>query len=79
MKLEHTANMDESKQLVIRRRVGNLAVLLVNNPPVNSLSRELRVALGAALAASEDDPAIELCLLILTSTLIPHFRGLALG
>ena len=64
MKLEHTANTDESKQLVISRQVGNLAVLLINNPPVNSLSRELRVALGAALAASEDDPAIERCLLI---------------
>ena len=64
MKLEHTANTDESKQLVISRQVGNLVVLLVNNPPVNLLSRELRVALGAGLAASDDDAAIELCLLI---------------
>ncbi len=41
------------------RREEEIALLVIDNPPVNALSHALREALVAALAEAEADPAIE--------------------
>jgi 3-hydroxyacyl-CoA dehydrogenase len=43
---------------------GAVAVLRLDNPPVNSLGHELRRALVDALARAEDDPAVQAVILI---------------
>jgi len=48
--------MDE--QAVNFERAGDVAVLVIDNPPVNALSHHMRVALSAQLDAAEADPAV---------------------
>ncbi|MGH8199831.1 MAG: enoyl-CoA hydratase-related protein, partial [Steroidobacteraceae bacterium] len=43
---------------------GAVAVLRLDNPPVNSLGHELRRSIVAALARAEDDPAVKAVVLI---------------
>ncbi len=43
---------------------GAIAVLRLNNPPVNSLGHELRRSIVDALARAEDDPAVKAVVLI---------------
>lgn len=43
---------------VSRRNVGSVALLVIDNPPVNALSARLRGDLVAAIAAAEADPAV---------------------
>jgi 3-hydroxyacyl-CoA dehydrogenase len=43
---------------------GAVAVLRLNNPPVNSLGHELRRSIVDALARAEDDPAVQAVVLI---------------
>src|SRR5580700_9839526 len=43
---------------------GGIAVVRMQNPPVNSLGLELRAGIVAALARAEDDPAVKAVIII---------------
>lgn len=45
--------------LVDLRRFGDVAVITIDNPPVNALSAAVRTGLLAALAAAQEDPAAQ--------------------
>jgi 3-hydroxyacyl-CoA dehydrogenase len=53
-----TKRPDVSLGPVVLSRIGSLAVVTIDNPPVNALSRTVRRGLLAALAAIEDDPTV---------------------
>ncbi|MFL6696736.1 MAG: enoyl-CoA hydratase/isomerase family protein [Vitreoscilla sp.] len=48
-----------SAALVRSERQGGVALLTLANPPVNSLSHPARLALWRALAAADEDPAVD--------------------
>ncbi|MGH7034289.1 MAG: 3-hydroxyacyl-CoA dehydrogenase NAD-binding domain-containing protein [Stellaceae bacterium] len=56
--------MDDRKLLVRRDDVGGIAVLTIDNPPVNATSHALRVALKAALEAALADGRSKAVLLL---------------
>lgn len=47
-----------SEKSVTLEREGDVAVLVIDNPPVNALSHHMRVALSARLDEAEADPAV---------------------
>jgi len=56
--------MDDRKLLVRRDDVGGIAVLTIDNPPVNATSHALRVALKATLEAALAEPPTKAILLL---------------
>ncbi len=56
--------MTEAGQTVTTERVGNIAVLTLDNPPVNALSHRLRAGIKAGLDAALADPAAQAVVLI---------------
>src|SRR6185437_2739860 len=56
--------MDDRKLLVRRDDVGGIAVLTIDNPPVNATSHALRVALKATLEAALAEPPTKAVLLL---------------
>ena len=51
-------------ELVLVERVNGVAVLAVNNPPVNALSAGVPEAIGAAIAVAQADPAVKAIVLM---------------
>ncbi|HXW21191.1 MAG TPA: 3-hydroxyacyl-CoA dehydrogenase NAD-binding domain-containing protein [Roseiarcus sp.] len=49
---------DAEKQLVRREARGNVALILIDNPPVNATSQGVREGLAKAIAAAGADPAV---------------------
>jgi 3-hydroxyacyl-CoA dehydrogenase len=56
--------MSDAKTMVQREAVGAIALLSIDNPPVNATSHALRLALDAALEAALADSAIKAVVLI---------------
>ncbi len=56
--------MTEAGQIVAGERVGSIAVLTVNYPPVNALSHAVRSGIKAGLDAALPDPAVSAVVLI---------------
>ena len=56
--------MGNGKDLVRTEDIGGIAVLTIDNPPVNATSHALRVALKAALEAALAEPATKAVLLL---------------
>jgi 3-hydroxyacyl-CoA dehydrogenase len=56
--------MEVGAPLVKTQQIGNLALLTIDNPPVNATSHALRSALKAALEAAIADPAVAAIVLI---------------
>ena len=56
--------MDDRKNLVRSEEVRGIAVLTIDNPPVNATTHALRVALKAALEAALAEPATKAVLLL---------------
>ncbi|MFO1468813.1 MAG: enoyl-CoA hydratase/isomerase family protein, partial [Steroidobacteraceae bacterium] len=46
------------------RRQGDIAVLIIDNPPVNALSQALRKAISETMALTDADPSIKAVILI---------------
>jgi 3-hydroxyacyl-CoA dehydrogenase len=53
-----------AKKVVSSERVGDVAVLTIDNPPVNALSHALRSGLAEGLAAAIPDPAVKAIVII---------------
>jgi 3-hydroxyacyl-CoA dehydrogenase len=56
--------MEVGAPLVKTEQIGNLALLTIDNPPVNATSHALRAALKSALEAAIADPAVAAIVLI---------------
>ena len=57
--------MSEAAQLIVHYAVRDgIAVITLNNPPVNSLGNALRVAIMEYLKKAEGDPAVKAAVLI---------------
>ena len=54
-----TEPLSDASEVVTLTRDGDLAILTLNNPPVNALSTALRAGIVAALAEAAADPAIK--------------------
>src|SRR5690348_1423528 len=50
-------------RLVSTRRDGGIAVITVDNPPVNALKRDVRAGIRDAFIAARDDAAVEAIIL----------------
>ena len=51
-------------ELVQLSKVGDVAVITINNPPVNALSPGVPEGIEAAIAAIEKDPSVKAAVLI---------------